>query len=151
MIWDDLPERFRGKVQVGGPDDCWEWQASRLYGGYGQHYPTGRLESKILAHRYVVEQLTGQLSPGVWVRHSCNNPPCCNPAHLSAGSPTENSLDCLHQGRNLFSKLQPNQVEMIRCIYSEMDVTQGYVGRLYGLKDAAVSKIVRRATWEHVP
>jgi hypothetical protein len=151
MTWDELPERFRANVRVGGPDDCWEWTASRLRAGYGQYYPTGRLESKILAHRFVLEQVAGPLPPGTYGRHSCNNPPCCNPAHLSAGPPRENSLDCLRQGRNLVAKLQPNQIEMIRRIYAEMNVTQGYIGRLYGLKDAAISKIVRRSTWQHLP
>ncbi len=32
--------------------------------------------------------------------HSCDNPPCVNPAHLSAGTYSENAWDKTRKGRN---------------------------------------------------
>lgn len=37
---------------------------------------------------------------GMSVMHSCDNPPCVNPAHLRVGTPADNNLDTTTKGRN---------------------------------------------------
>jgi hypothetical protein len=53
------------------------------------------------AHRRALELATGQSIPaGQLVRHSCDNPPCCNPAHLSTGTHADNAADMVARGRS---------------------------------------------------
>lgn len=77
----------------GGPDACWPWQGAFYmntpYGdfGWGAH-----IVAFFLAH--------GRQPQGQVVRHVvCNNPPCCNPAHLAEGSYQDNMEDAKAQGR----------------------------------------------------
>ena len=54
---------------------------------YGRLWYEGKIQ---LAHR-VAYMLAGDvILPGEVIMHSCDNPPCCNPAHLSAGTHADN-------------------------------------------------------------
>jgi DNA invertase Pin-like site-specific DNA recombinase len=70
---------------------------SRKQRGYGQLSLNGR---RIMAHRLALEMHLGTPLPiGVFVCHRCDNPPCCNPAHLFLGDNRDNSKDALKKGR----------------------------------------------------
>src|SRR5688500_13566864 len=43
-------QRFWTKVNVCGPDDCWEWQANRYINGYGCFF--AKRGSSVPAHRF---------------------------------------------------------------------------------------------------
>lgn len=96
-------ERFWAKVdRSSGPDGCWPWTASRFTFGYGRFACQGRQHS---AHRWVFEHLYGALPPGEIVRHDCDNPPCCNPAHLRSGTLADNNRDREERGRSGSGKI----------------------------------------------
>lgn len=46
--------------------------------------------------------------------------------------------------------LTEQQVLDIREKYSKGDVTQEYLGRIYGVGQLTISKIIRRITWKHI-
>jgi hypothetical protein len=88
--------RFWERLQPGDPGDCWEWPGSRSPAGYG--YVT--IERKgHRAHRLAYRLAKGAIPAGLFVCHRCDNPPCCNPAHLFLGTHTDNVRDCRDKGR----------------------------------------------------
>lgn len=91
-------ERFWSKVdRSGGPDACWMWTAARHEFGYGKI----RVQRKdVGAHRVAWEITNGPVPEGMFVCHTCDNPPCCNPAHLWIGTSTENAADRHAKGRS---------------------------------------------------
>ena len=91
-------EDFWKWVDVRGPDECWEWKRGRTSRGYGEVYLGSR---KQYTHRVAWETTNGTIPDGLEVRHViCDNPPCCNPAHLAPGTHTDNMQDAARRGRN---------------------------------------------------
>jgi hypothetical protein len=63
-------------------DGCWVWTGPRMNGGYGVvNYGRGR---SARAHRLMYERHKGPIPTGYEIDHTCENPPCVNPAHLDA-------------------------------------------------------------------
>lgn len=89
--------RFWSKINVKGANDCWPWKSStRGSLGYGQF----RIGDKICdAHRVALELMKGPLKKGKYILHNCDNPRCCNPRHLSAGTQQGNMEDMTEKGR----------------------------------------------------
>lgn len=89
--------RFWAKVDTaGGIDACWPWSGNRIAKGYGIFTHRGRNAG---AHRTAYQYAVGQIPDGLWVLHRCDNPPCCNPAHLWLGTATDNNRDMIAKGR----------------------------------------------------
>lgn len=92
--------RFMKKVNV--TDGCWPWMAGVTHGGYGQFGIGGRgSQMKHRAHRLAWIFFVGPIPAGLWVLHSCDNPPCCRPGpgHLFLGTPADNMADMWQKGR----------------------------------------------------
>lgn len=89
--------------QSGGPEACWPWTGRRQSkradgaGGYGCFIRGGKT---VYSHRWALELTLGRpLGPRMLACHTCDNPPCCNPAHLFEGTFTDNFRDAVAKGR----------------------------------------------------
>lgn len=82
----------------GGNEACWPWlgRAVKGRGGYGRLVFKGK---SLGAHRMALILASGEERPEEFACHRCDNPICCNPAHLFWGSPKDNVDDCVAKGR----------------------------------------------------
>ena len=148
----ELGERFWSKVDVGGPGDCWEWKAGRNAGGYGQFRLGGKPH---LAHRLVVGLRTGDEGHAL---HSCDNPACVNPAHLSIGTHQDNMDQMKSRGRQSSlpgedhgqAKLTDTKVLEIRARYATGQITQRGLASQYDVAHSLISMIINRKNWKHI-
>lgn len=92
----DIELRFWRSVDMGRVGDCWPWLGETNSNGYGLFYV---LADRLLSHRVAYSFVNGDLHVDVVVMHSCDNPPCCNPAHLSTGTQAQNIADAISKGR----------------------------------------------------
>lgn len=137
------------RVERRGPDECWPWPGATIKGyGYIQRRSPRR---SWLVHR--LAYLAAHGDPGdLHVLHSCDNPRCCNPAHLRLGTNADNVRDRAdrrrgreHQQRgetNPNAKLTDAQVAEIRAAYAAGE-RQVALAERFGIKQPQVSRIVR--------
>jgi hypothetical protein len=97
-----LEERFWEKVARRALDECWPWLGARDRKGYGAFMMTGEgvRKHRVTASRLAYELAVGPIAEGLAVMHRCDNPPCCNPAHLVAGTIADNNRDMVVKGRH---------------------------------------------------
>lgn len=153
-------ERFWEKVDVCGPDECWEWQAGREATGYGRINRGRTGDGIVRAHVASYELAHGPVSKGLMVCHTCDNPPCVNPAHLYAGTASDNHRDARERGlwrptplpgeKNGCAKLTEVHVREIRRRYAAGGVSYGHLAVEYGVSENAIRQVVRRLKWKHV-
>lgn len=75
---------------------CWLWTGFVERSGYGRVWWNGKQD---LAHRVIYRFVKGEIPDDLVVMHSCDNPTCVNPEHLSLGTHLDNRLDCIQKKR----------------------------------------------------
>lgn len=96
---ESIPDRFWRQVDKRDGDECWPWKGAyrdprKGYGGF--HWQGHKM---MRAHRAAYVLTYGAIAGTLVVRHTCDNPPCCNPAHLQLGTVADNNRDRDSRGR----------------------------------------------------
>lgn len=156
-----VEERYWPKVdRSGGPDACWPWTAHRMKSGYGLFaVPNGTsYAAPHLAHRVSWALVNGPIPDGLFVCHSCDNPPCCNPSHLFLGTPQDNARDMQAKGRAVIrrgesatmAKLTTEQAREVRR-RARAGESPTRLGDEFGVSDTLVQRIRDGLAWRHLP
>lgn len=148
-------EKFWARVSCGDPEKCWPWTgANDGRKGYGRF----KIQSDwgVGTHRVAYALAYGLIPRGLDVLHRCDNPPCCNPAHLFIGSHKDNMADMALKGRangvgrpgeaNANAKLTQANVTEIRGLIQAGHRNTEIAAR-YGVGDDIISKIKTGKAW----
>ena len=94
-------EEYLSQRVLLSPSGCLEWQRGKDKNGYGQcHAAVVAKKHKVSrAHQLAYVSVYGEIPPGMFVCHTCDNPSCCNVDHLFLGTPKDNVHDMLNKGR----------------------------------------------------
>lgn len=147
--------RIRAKVDCApglGPNgECHEWTGHRDPKGYGKMNFGGPGK---LVHRVMYSLVVGD--PGdMLVCHTCDNPPCCNPAHLFLGTNQDNMDDMNAKGRAIHpagdehanSKIADADVRGIR----ESTESSSALARKFGVSASLIAQIRKRKSRKAIP
>jgi hypothetical protein len=154
-------QKFQDRIEKRGPDECWLWIGDTIKKGYGRLTIYNGKSRNLLAHRVVHFIATGEWP--INVIHSCDNPPCCNPKHLSGGTMVDNMADMKSKGRAYYpgptnpvrgeehhnSKLTPTCVTAIRRLHA-IGVYASHLSRAFGVTEQNIAAILTRKSWAHV-
>lgn len=102
-LTDKVIALFRSRIHYGKPNDCWEWGEG--YFGYRKFQFDGKPHG---AHRVMWTIKNGPIPNGKMICHTCDNPPCVNPAHLFLGNNSSNMQDAVDKKRH-------NQTRKTHC------------------------------------
>lgn len=162
LSWNPSPRKiqlFWKKIERLGPDDCWlcknerhgKHPQSRLNGWYTSTYRIAFILDLMAQGRCIPDNFN-KLN----VCHNCDEPWCCNPAHLWLGTQGNNLDDMRIKGRagdcRIFGErhgrcvVTDAQVEEIIALYASGEHSQRDLAKRFGLGCTQISRIVRGET-----
>lgn len=155
-------------IEIKSPDECWPWTGG-LVGGYGAGTFAGkryRASRAILAEKMRAEvaaktdAMVGEvrLLEGTQALHRCDNPPCCNPSHIFAGTAKDNMADKIAKGRWKGESPKLRGSDHGRAVLSEDAVRDIWNNKprckamadKYGIHKTTAYKIMHRMIWTHI-
>lgn len=134
------------------PGNCWEWQGSRRgHMGYSQIGANGRV---MYGHIVSYEHFHGPKPEGTIIRHTCDNPICVQPDHLTIGTHKDNHADMDSRGRRKPAKGESQHLakltaEAVRHIRSS-DETANELAARYGVSHWTIRDVLKGKTWRHI-
>jgi hypothetical protein len=145
--------RFEARVNRRGPQECWPWIGSQRNG-----YGAIKHGDKVLGTHVVAFVIAnGPILEGRIVTHDCDNRTCCNPAHLTSGTPESNvaemnqrrraPLPCGENKGN--AKLNAETVASIFTMHRS-GMSRRKIAAAVGVHDSTVRGIIERRRWQHV-
>jgi hypothetical protein len=147
----DFPQRFWTKVWK--TETCWIWVGAgngHSYGGLrAGACGTGIRTPIIRAHIASWILHFGPVPEGKHICHRCDQPRCIRPDHLWPGTHDENMRDKALKERGP-RKISMVDVQEIRRLYAEGEVTQLTLANLYHLTPSMICMIISRKRRNHV-
>lgn len=132
--------RFLKRVRKKGPNECWIFKGCQNKAGYGivdSSWRTSRVA--ILAHRLAWVIANGaEIPEDKIICHTCDNPSCCNPAHLQLGTPQSNNADKIARGRHAHGPTHPRPLlgrkgtKHPRALYTDAQKAEAIAMRMRG-------------------
>lgn len=148
-------DRFERYACILDQDACVPWSGFiSAETGYGQF--AWKTSTSIGAHVASYLIYKGAVPAGMLVRHTCDNRSCVNPKHLLLGTYVDNMRDAMERRRVACgerahsAKMTAAKVADLRQKYAA-GARQVDLAIEFGVGQAAVSQMVRRGTWKHVP
>lgn len=144
-----MAQGFWNRLDKGGEGGCWTFIGARDVRGYGRINREYFGES--LAHRYAWRIANPGKEMPEAVMHDCDNPPCCNPAHLIAGTRLENNQQAWSRGlhprgeSHWRTRLSDDEIREIRERVS-LGEKQSDLAREYDCSQSHISKVVNYAS-----
>lgn len=129
-------------------DDCLPLPGKKDKDGYVHVSFRGKY---IGAHRLACWLVNGH-PRGRLTRHSCDNPSCVNPKHLSFGTDADNVRDCQERGRRAMGEHMPHSKltpELVRQIRNSSITDREWAERI-GTTKNTVNAARNRQRWKHV-
>lgn len=134
--------RFWNNVHImDNTNECWCWNASISFGGYGQ--------VSLCGQNWKAPRIAYYLHYGIdpldkMILHSCDNRLCCNPYHLRTGNCKENMQDAIIRGRHVACKtgkvLPPDEREIVRMLHRQK-VPMKTIALSFGISETTVRNI----------
>lgn len=157
-----LVARFESKINKDGPvpahdpslGKCWLWTGAPRNG-----YGAIKHENKVLGTHVVAYVIAnGHPAAGELVTHKCDVRMCCNPAHLQAGTPTDNVIEMLDRRRrspvvgvmNYNAVLTDDLARLIKAYKVFRGIGCRRIARILDLKENTVHGVLTEKNWKHV-
>ena len=147
--------RFWRRVEK--TDGCWWWIPAKSANKYGLIQLGGVGSKSVTTHRFSYELHNGEIPEGMIVMHSCDNPSCVNPDHLSLGTHKDNVADMIAKGRRGDPKVvgvdHPKAVlneHKVRYIRANPSKSHAQLARELGVGANTVRGVRTGRTWSHV-
>lgn len=146
--------RFSTKIDR-NEHGCWNWTGCTNQSGYGAFRVSRPTRKTVLAHRFAYEMARGEIPPGLFVCHHCDNPKCCNPDHLYLGDQTRNMRDASERGRMPVGEAHhATTLTEIEARFIKIWLAHGFPQRLiaetFQTSQTTVWNINRGASWSRV-
>lgn len=131
---------------------CILWNKSEDSKGYGVYRVQLISGSyyKLRAHKLSYLIYNGVIADGLVVRHTCDNPHCCNPKHLILGTVQQNNQDSVdRKTRFAKAKFSKEDVLEIRRL-KEKGLSFKKLASRFNTSISSIQGIVNRLTYSYI-